>query len=117
MLSIHNADEEFYRAEKSTQFELIAVQTYSACELGEKITSNPLGQKQTKPRRQCTPVLFPRLANLSHNSSLCSALPNSSASKIKEHSQRPVTWSSFLFLPQKQTNKQKVVYVPLWNYF
>lgn len=36
MLSIHNADEEFYRTEKSTQFELIAVQTYSACELGEK---------------------------------------------------------------------------------
>lgn len=36
MLSIHNADEEFYRTDKSTQFELITVQTYSACELGEK---------------------------------------------------------------------------------
>lgn len=57
MLSIHHADEEFYRIEKSTQFELITVQTYSACELGEKITSNPVGQKQTKPRRQCTPVV------------------------------------------------------------
>lgn len=106
MLSIHNADEEFYRTEKSTQFELIAVQTYSTCELREKITSNPVGQKQTKPRRQCSPVLFPRLANSSHNSSLSSALPNFSASKIKEHSQWPVTWSSFLLFHQKQTNRK-----------
>jgi hypothetical protein len=43
---IHNTDEEFYRTEKSVQFELIAVQTQQWLPARKKIMLDPIGQRR-----------------------------------------------------------------------